>query len=53
MDEPFDGVNVKQEQIDQTLRTYNSHLSRIQVVTYAELLDAAERALKFEAEAPK
>ncbi|WP_338671701.1 Shedu anti-phage system protein SduA domain-containing protein [Streptomyces sp. SCSIO 30461] len=36
------------EQIDQTIRTYNAHLSRIQVLTYADLLDAAERALAFE-----
>ncbi|MGW4814653.1 Shedu anti-phage system protein SduA domain-containing protein [Kitasatospora cineracea] len=36
------------EQIDQTIRSYNSHLSRIQVLTYADLLDAAERALRFE-----
>ncbi|EIV91060.1 Shedu anti-phage system protein SduA domain-containing protein [Frankia sp. QA3] len=43
----------KKEKVDQTLRTYNSHLSRIQVVTYLDLLDAAERALKFEAETPK
>ncbi|MFF2611677.1 Shedu anti-phage system protein SduA domain-containing protein [Kitasatospora sp. NPDC058046] len=36
------------EQIDQTIRSYNSHLSRIQVLTYADLLDSAERALRFE-----
>ncbi|MBD0740538.1 hypothetical protein BGM09_14165 [Streptomyces sp. CBMA29] len=36
------------EQIDQTIRTYNAHLSRIQVLTYADLIDAAERALAFE-----
>ncbi|MCX4754319.1 Shedu anti-phage system protein SduA domain-containing protein [Kitasatospora purpeofusca] len=36
------------EQIDQTIRSYNSHLSRIQVLTYADLLDSAERALSFE-----
>ncbi|MFD5545225.1 Shedu anti-phage system protein SduA domain-containing protein [Streptomyces goshikiensis] len=35
------------EQIDQAIRTYNAHLSRIQVVTYADLLDTAERALAF------
>jgi hypothetical protein len=35
------------EQIDQTIRTYNAHLSRIHVMTYADLLDAAERALAF------
>ncbi|MFJ8442306.1 Shedu anti-phage system protein SduA domain-containing protein [Kitasatospora griseola] len=36
------------EQIDQTIRSYNSRLSRIQVLTYAGLLDSAERALSFE-----
>lgn len=36
------------EQIDQTLRTYNAHLSRIHVQTYADLLDSAERALTFQ-----
>ncbi|MEU7001779.1 Shedu anti-phage system protein SduA domain-containing protein [Nonomuraea sp. NPDC046570] len=32
-------------QINETLRVYNSHLSRIEVITYKQLLDAAERAL--------
>jgi hypothetical protein len=35
-------------QVEQTLRTYNSHLSRVQVLTYADLLDAAGRALQFD-----
>jgi hypothetical protein len=34
--------------VQQTLRSYNAHLSRIEVVTYKGLLDAAERALAFE-----
>jgi hypothetical protein len=34
--------------IDQTLRSYNAHLSRVEVITYATLLDVAERALAFE-----
>jgi hypothetical protein len=34
--------------IDQTLRSYNAYLSRVEVITYATLLDAAERALAFE-----
>jgi hypothetical protein len=34
----------------QTIRSYNAHLARIQVVTYADLLEAADRALRFEAE---
>jgi len=33
-------------QIVQTIRSYNAHLSRIQVITYSELLDSAERALR-------
>lgn len=36
-------------QMDQVLRMYNSHLSRIRVKTYADLIDAAERALQFDA----
>lgn len=37
-------------QIDQAIRSYNSHLSRIEVLTYADLLDSAERTLVFEEE---
>ncbi|WP_328625863.1 DUF4263 domain-containing protein [Streptomyces sp. NBC_00353] len=36
--------------IDQTIRAYNSHLSRIEVLTYSDLLDSAEQALRFESE---
>ncbi len=36
-------------QIVQTIRSYNAHLSRIEVITYSELLDSADRALRFEA----
>ena len=35
-------------QIVQTIRSYNAHLSRIQVITYTDLLDSADRALRFE-----
>ncbi|QYN33002.1 DUF4263 domain-containing protein [Pseudonocardia sp. DSM 110487] len=35
------------EQIEQTIRSYNAHLSRLTVLTYADLLDSAERSLKF------
>nr|WP_225954659.1 Shedu anti-phage system protein SduA domain-containing protein [Kibdelosporangium phytohabitans] len=42
--------SVAGEQIEQTIRSYNAHLSRVQVLTYAELVDSAERALQFEAE---
>src|SRR5581483_10664488 len=34
--------------IEQTIRSYNAHLSRVEVITYATLLDTAERTLKFE-----
>ncbi|MGP3912194.1 Shedu anti-phage system protein SduA domain-containing protein [Nonomuraea sp. 10N515B] len=32
-------------QVNETLRVYNSHLSRIEVITYKQLLDAAKRVL--------
>lgn len=35
------------EEVEETLRTYNSHLSRVEVITYGGLLDAAERSLSF------
>lgn len=34
--------------LQQTIRSYNAHLSRIQVITYSDLLDTAARALRFE-----
>lgn len=43
-------VKATREQIDQTLRSYNAHLSRLRVLTYADLLESAERALQFAAE---
>lgn len=43
-----DGFDARQ--VEQTLRTYNSHLSRVEVITWAMLLDAADRALDFEQE---
>lgn len=42
--------NVTREQIDQAVRSYNAHLSRVRVVTYADLLESAERMLRFESE---
>lgn len=33
------------EDVHATIRTYNSHLTRIDVITYQELLDGAQRAL--------
>jgi hypothetical protein len=38
-------------QVEQTIRSYNAHLTRIQVTTYADLLEAADRALRFEIDA--
>jgi hypothetical protein len=40
---------VSERQVEQTIRSYNAHLTRVQVVTYKGLLDAAESALAFEA----
>ena len=34
-----------EEEVAETIRTYNSHLSRLEVITYKDLLDGAERAL--------
>jgi hypothetical protein len=36
--------------ISSTIRTYNSHLSRVEVITYDELFTSALRALDFEEE---
>jgi hypothetical protein len=37
---------VEEAVIGEALRTYNSHLARIEVITYKQLLDGAERALE-------
>ena len=42
---------VDERTIQQTIRSYNAHLSRIEVMTYKDLADTAERALAFENEA--
>jgi hypothetical protein len=42
-----DLADVTKEQIAQVVRSYNSDRSRVQVLTYADLLDCAERALSF------
>lgn len=42
--------NITREQVEQTIRSYNAHLSRVQVITFADLVDSADRALRFEAE---
>jgi Domain of unknown function (DUF4263) len=44
--------NLSQQEIASTLRTYNSHLSRIEVVHYDDLLDHGERYLALAASAP-
>ncbi|MFI6344952.1 Shedu anti-phage system protein SduA domain-containing protein [Streptomyces sp. NPDC050560] len=41
---------VTRSMIDQTIRTYDSLINRIDVLTWADLLDSAERALRFESE---
>ncbi|SCF18983.1 protein of unknown function (DUF4263) [Micromonospora viridifaciens] len=40
----FVSGDIAPEVVADTIRTYNSHLSRIEVVTYADLIDGAERA---------
>ena len=40
----FDHGFLYGEGVYETLRTYNSHLARVDVVTYKELLDGAERS---------
>ena len=35
------------EEVHETIRTYNSHLSRIEVITFDELIDGARRSLDF------
>jgi Domain of unknown function (DUF4263) len=44
------GRAVDERIIQHAIRTYNAHLSRIEVMTYKDLADAAERALAFENE---
>ncbi|MEU2621922.1 Shedu anti-phage system protein SduA domain-containing protein [Streptomyces sp. NPDC007157] len=36
--------------VDQTIRTYNSLINRVEILTWADLLDAADRSLRFESE---
>ena len=42
------GSVLTERTISQTIRSYNAHLSRIEVMTYKDLVDTAERALAFE-----
>lgn len=48
---PAHVLDADAHQVEQTVRTYNSHLSRVEVITWAALLDSAQRALDFEQEA--
>lgn len=34
------------QEVSETLRTYNSHLARVEVITYADLVDGAKAALE-------
>jgi hypothetical protein len=36
--------------VSETLRTYNSHLARVEVITYADLIQGAEGALGLQSE---
>jgi hypothetical protein len=42
--------SVTRAMVDQTIRTYNSLINRVEVLTWADLLDAADRSLRFESE---
>lgn len=42
--------SIDERTVRNTIRSYNAHLSRIEVRTYDELFDTAERALNFENE---
>ena len=41
------GDGVTERLVEQVIRSYNAQLSRVQVVTYKSLFDAADRALRF------
>lgn len=38
---------VPEEQVGEVLRTFNTHHNRVEVITYKELVDSAERSLRF------
>lgn len=48
---PVHVSGLEARQVEQTIRTYNAHLSRVEVITWATLLDSAARALEFERQA--
>ncbi|MFI7697312.1 Shedu anti-phage system protein SduA domain-containing protein, partial [Nonomuraea sp. NPDC049655] len=37
--------NVPEQQINEALRTFNTHVNRVEVITYKELIDNARRSL--------
>jgi len=47
---PVHAEGVDEKAVQQTIRSYNAHLSRVEVITYKDLADTAERALAFEEE---
>lgn len=47
------GQRADEQIVLDTIRSYNSHLSRIEVRTYKELVDSAEEALNFENESTR
>ncbi len=48
---PRHATGADEKRVQQALRAYNAHLSRLEVITYKDLADSAERALAFEEEA--
>jgi hypothetical protein len=42
-------AKLDEAQINETLRIYNSHLSRVEVITYKQLIDGAEQSLALSA----
>lgn len=42
---PLVQPSVPEELINEALRTLNTHVSRVEVLTYKELIDNAERSL--------
>jgi hypothetical protein len=47
------GQRADEQIVIDTIRSYNSHLSRIEVRTYKDLVDSAEEALNFENESTR
>jgi hypothetical protein len=45
---PSQATDIPAPMVRQTIRSYNAHLSRVEVLTYEDLLDAAARGLDFQ-----